>query len=286
MIIDGVNNHDWERTTAANKATLEATGRFNVDVSTSPPKQASRDEWEAWRPRFADYDVVVSNFNDDCRQEGGCDSLWPDAVKADFEAFVRGGGGFVAVHAADNHDANWVEYNEMIGVGGWGGRQAGVHGSILRLIDGEWVATSPNEGLSGAHGRMRPFKVIHDRPDHPILAGLPTEWMHATDELYSSLRGPAKNVEVLAHAYSLLTEENEPVLMLIPYGEGRVFHLPLGHYAAGSEPYSRSLYCVGFQTVLARGTEYVATGEVTIGVPSSFPGSEAPVVFAPEEVIW
>ena len=286
LIIDGVNNHDWESTTAANRATLEATGRFVVDVSTSPPKRAPREEWETWRPSFAAYDVVLSNFNDDCEQDGGCESLWSEATKADLEAYVRGGGGFVAVHAADNHDANWLEYNKMIGVGGWGGRQAGVDGSILRMIDGEWVATSPDEGLSGEHGRRREFAVIHDQPDHPILAGLPSEWMHAEDELYSSLRGPAENVEVLAHSYSLLTNENEPILMLITYGEGKVFHIPLGHYNDESEPVGASLYCVGFQTVLARGTEYVATGEVTIGVPDSFPGPDAPVVLAPREIGW
>jgi len=190
------------------------------------------------------------------------------------------------VHAADNHDANWLEYNRMIGVGGWGGRQAGMHGSILRLVDGEWIATSPNEGISGTHGAMRDFLVIHDQPGHPILAGLPDEWMHAEDELYSSLRGPAENVEVLAHSYSLRTDENEPILMLIRYGEGNVFHLPLGHYSGDSEPAGASVYCLGYQTILARGTEYVATGEVTIGIPSSFPGADAPVVIAPEEVIW
>ena len=36
----------------------------------------------------------------------------------------------------------------------------------------------------------------------------------------------------------------------------------------------------------SRDCEDVATGEVTIGVPSSFPGADAPVVIAPHEVIW
>ena len=286
LIIDGVNNHDWERTTEATKATLEQTGHFTVEVSTSPRKRASREAWDAWRPKFSDYQVVLSNFNDDCEQDGGCESLWSETTKADFDTFVRGGGGFVSVHAADNHDANWLEYNKMIGVGGWGGREAGVHGSILRLVDGEWIATSPNEGISGEHGRMRDFLVIHDQPNHPILSGLPTEWMHAVDELYASLRGPAENVEVLAHSYSLYTNENEPIFMLITYGEGKIFHMPMGHYNDEFEPFGASLHCVGFQTVLARGTEYVATGAVTLGVPSSFPGADVPVVIAPDEVVW
>jgi hypothetical protein len=44
--------------------------------------------------------------------------------------------------------------------------------------------------------------------------------------------------------------------------------------------------CVGFQTVLARGAEYVATGEVTIGVPAAFPGSDESSVVAPELLEW
>jgi type 1 glutamine amidotransferase len=205
---------------------------------------------------------------------------------ADFERYVAEGGGLVSIHAADNHGAGWPEYNQMIGLGGWGGRKAGVSGYLLRLIDGEWTATSPDEGISGEHGPQREFLVIHDEPNHPILAGLPTEWMHATDELYSGLRGPAENVEVLAHAFSLHTNENEPVYMLIPYGEGMVFHVALGHYDNAAEPSGVAVKCVGYQTILARGTEYVATGKVTLGMPAAFPSAEAASVVAPEELVW
>ena len=133
---------------------------------------------------------------------------------------------------------------------------------------------------------MREFLVVHDQPSHPILKGLPTEWMHAEDELYSALRGPAKNVEVLAHSHSLFTEENEPTLMLITYGKGKIFHIPMGHYNDEYGPYGALLHCVGFQTVLARGTEYVATGEVTIGTPGAFPGKKKAVVIPPEKLDW
>ena len=212
LIIDGVNNHDWESTTAAIRATLEQTGRFAVDVSTSPGRNAPREDWEVWRPAFSDYAVVVSNFNSDCeRDEGNCEPYWSADLRADFEAFVRERGGFVAVHAADNH---------------------------------------------------------------------------AADELYASLRGPAGNVEVLAHAFSRVTQEPEPMLMIVTYGEGRVFHIPMGHYNDEFQPFGASLHCVGFQTVLARGAEYVATGEVTIGVPAAFPGSGEPSVVAPERLEW
>jgi type 1 glutamine amidotransferase len=286
LIVDGVNNHDWKRTTIATKATLEQTGRFTVDICTSPSRNASKKEWNAWRPNFFDYQVVVSNFNDDCEVDGGCEPLWSPGIRADFEKFVREGGGLVTIHAADNAFATWPAYNEMIGGGGWGGRKAGMSGSLLRMINGKWATTSPDKGLSGEHGRMREFLVIHDQPSHPILKGLPTEWKHATDELYSALRGPYKNVEVLAHSYSRYTKENEPQLMIITYGNGKIFHIALGHYNDEYPPFGEAVHCVGYQTVLARGTEYVATGKVTLSIPRFFPGKEKAVVIAPDKLEW
>ena len=56
--------------------------------------------------------------------------------------------------------------------------------------------------------------------------------------------------------------------MVIKYGEGRVFHTTLGHA-------DYSMNCVGFVTTLLRGTEWAATGEVTIAVPEDFPSAEA-----------
>ena len=274
LIVDGVNNHNWAATTKATKATLAQTGRFATTVSTSPGKKASKEDWGAWKPAFADFDVVVSNFNDGGR------TLWAEATRKAFEAFVAGGGGFVAVHAADNSSTDWKAYNEMIAVGGWGGRKAGLSGELLRMVDGKWAACCSTEGGSGGHGPQREFLVIHDQPDHPILAGLPKTWMHAKDELYHSLRGPAKNVEVLAHAVSAKTKVGEPMVMIVSHGKGKVLHLPMGHYN------KLSCECVGFQTVFARGTEFVATGKVTIGIPENFPGTETPVVVEPTELTW
>jgi type 1 glutamine amidotransferase len=274
LIVDGVNNHNWKKTTEATKGSLDKCGRFVTTVSTSPDKKAPKEDWDKWRPKFSDYDVVLSNFND------GGKTKWSKETQADFERFISEGGGFVPIHAADNSSSDWPAYNEMIAVGGWGGRKAGKSGQLLRLVDGKWQACCSDKGGSGSHGPQHEFMVKHDVPDHPILAGLPTEWKHAKDELYDSLRGPTKNVTVLAHAYSNKSKENEPMVMEIKYGKGTVIHIPMGHYNG------QSCECVGFQTIMVRSVEYAATGKVTIKAPKNFPGKDKAVVVAPAELDW
>lgn len=247
LIIDGQNNHNWKATTPVLKETLEATGRFDVAVETSPDKGAP---FAAWRPDFSAYDVLLSNYNG---------QLWPEPMREDFLKYVRSGGGFVVVHAANNAFSNWSEYNEAIGLGGWGGRNQ-KSGPYVRWEDGK-VVREEKPGGGGHHGRQHEFNVDTRNPEHPIMQGLPMSWPHAKDELYDSLRGPAQNLTVLATAYSNPqtggTGEHEPILMTIDFGKGRVFHTVLGHA-------DYSMKSPGFKTTLARGTEWAATGKVTI----------------------
>lgn len=261
LIVDGQNNHNWKATTPIMKAALESAG-FKVDVSTSPAKEAPAEAWNDWKPKFSDYPVVLSNYN-------GKD--WPESLRKDFETYVSGGGGFVCVHAANNSFPGWAEYNRMIGLGGWGGRNE-KSGPYVHIVDDK-VVFDPKAGPGGSHGPQHAFPVVHLDTTHPITAGLPAKWMHAKDELYDSLRGPAENVTVLGYANSAKSTRNEPMLLTISYGKGRVFHTPMGHA-------EEAMRCVGFQVLLQRGTEWAATGKVTQPAPKAFPGPDA-VLLAP-----
>ncbi|MFT5465801.1 MAG: hypothetical protein ACI8UO_000897 [Verrucomicrobiales bacterium] len=256
LIIDGQNNHNWKSTTPVLVDALESCGRFKVDVSTSPPNNADKAAWDAWKPEFGKYDAILSNYNG---------QMWPDAVGAAFVKYTKDGGAVVIVHAANNSFGLWPEYNEMIGLGGWGGRNE-KHGPYVYLKDGE-VFRDETPGNGGSHGPQHEFLVEVFNPDHPITKGMPAKWKHQKDELYDSLRGPAANMEVLATSLSQKTKRQEPMIFTIKYGEGRVFHTPMGHA-------DYSMKCVGFYNTIQRGTEWAITGEVTIPLSKNFPTAD------------
>ena len=261
LLVDGQNNHNFRATTPLIKKALEDSGLFSVDVATSP---GNGQDMSNFKPNFAAYDVVVLNYN-------GND--WSAETRDALEKYVSGGGGMVSVHAADNSFPNWKAYNEMIGVGGWGGRNE-KSGPYLYWKDGR-VVRDNSPGAGGTHGPQHAYQLVVREPNHPITKGLPEKFMHAPDELYSLLRGPAKNITVLATAYNDPKYQgngrHEPMLMAIDFGKGRVFHTTLGHDA----PQCRS---VAFIVTLQRGAEWAATGKVTQAVPKDFPTADQPRV--------
>jgi uncharacterized protein len=260
LIIDGQNNHNWRAMTPPMKADLERSGRFTVDVVTSPEPKSPRLAWDVFRPSLSQYDVVLSNYNGE---------PWPAEVQKSLENYVAKGGGLAIIHAANNAFPDWPAFNEMIGLG-WRGAKEGDRLTIDET--GTTVRTPKGEGPSSGHGPPHAFKVTIRNASHPITRGMPAEWLHAKDELYHGQRGPAKHMEILATAFSAKdkggTGTNEPMIWVIPYGKGRVFTTVMGHVMGDD---SDAIHCIGFRTVMLRGTEWAASGEVTIPIPDDFP---------------
>ena len=284
LIIDGQNNHEvWPKSSIMMKQYLEGTGLFQADIArTRYLWKAEREaSWlslagvgeseklkepkpdPAFKPDFSKYNVIVSNF-------GWNAAGWPESTKRNFEKYMAEGGGLVVVHAADNSWPDWVQFNLMIGLGGWGDRTE-KHGPYVYYNNEGELIRDPSPGKCGAHGKQNEFLVTMRVKDHPITKGLPDFWLHSKDECYSHLRGPAENMTILATACD--SEElqkagrHEPMLMTINYHKGRVFHTTLGHDTEAFES-------VGFITTFLRGAEWAATGQVTQEIPRDFPGKD------------
>jgi uncharacterized protein len=263
VLIDGQNNHNWRATTPILKTILEDCGRFTVDVSSNlkeGDKPGNIKETVAFPPDLGNYDVLLSNYNG---------AAWPAEFQKSLDEKLKSGKlALVIVHAANNAFGNWAEYNQMIGMG-WRGNGAGER--LTLDGDGKEVRVPKGTGPGAGHGAQHPFQIVVRDSEHPITKGMPKEWLHAQDELYHGMRGPIENVHLLATAFSDKakggTGEQEPMIWTVAYGQGRVFHTPMGHDVAG-------MRCIGFGTSVRRGTEWAATGKVTLPIPDNFPTAD------------
>ncbi len=235
LIFSGRNNHDWRTTTPHLRKILADTGRFDVRISEEP--SGTTDE------TLAPYDVLVIDY---------CGPRWGDVTEKAVESFVRSGKGMVVVHGAsygfsglevlgDRHAGTGIREEPWPA---WG-----------QMVGGRW--TSPPQ--KGFHGQRHSFRVRVVQSEHPIFQGMSDSFI-ATDELYHQMRF-LPGTQILATSFDDPnqggTGKDEPMLCVNHYGSGRVFYTALGHEVpAMSEP--------GFISTFVRGTEWAATGKVTL----------------------
>jgi type 1 glutamine amidotransferase len=199
---------------------------------------------------FQHYDVILNNWN-----------VWPDTlspwnreIQNAFMNFIRSGGGLVTFHGANASHYDWDEYQQLIGAT-WGLGQTG-------------------------HGPVHTFRVQPDTKIHPVTRGMKS--FYITDELWHDMR-IQPGAEKLGYAYSSMdsggTGEMEPVMFWTTLEKGRCFNLVLGHDL-------QALENINWQTLLLRGTEWAATGKVTIPVPEDQGKQHGPEVSSEPDYTW
>jgi len=235
LLLSGQNNHDWQATTPLLEEMMAASGRFSVDLLDAPETMTNA--------LLEPYDLIVSNWTDWPEVE---DRAWGAEAEAAFLKFIRGGGGFALFHAASAAMQTWPEYQQIV-ARTWGLETTG-------------------------HGRIHAFEVNLADEDHPILAGLQDFWI--SDELWHAavqLEEPEEE-QILGWAHASAERggsgEDEPVLLTTRFGTGRCFYLILGHDV-------HSMRNPAWQTLMLRGAEWAATGEVSIPAATPWPTSRS-----------
>ena len=260
LVVSGQNNHNWQVSHKVLELILDHSGMFQTDIVLTPAKGGDMNEF---KPKFDKYDVIVLDYNG---------NRWSAETDSAFLQYVCNGGGVVVYHAADNAFADWDEFNRIIALGGWEGRNE-KHGPYCYWENGGLVLDE-TPGNGGSHGQQREYAMHCRNTEHPITKGLPDNWMHGKDEMYDSMRGPA-NIKDLLYSGKAEKEtggsgKEEPLVFTVDYGKARIFHIMLGHCGPTAED-NPAMQCAGFQTLLLRGTEWAATGEVTQSLPADFP---------------
>jgi type 1 glutamine amidotransferase len=233
VIITGESDmkyHNWREQTAFFEQVLQRSGRFDVRRIEDPRTLTSA--------ALARYDAAILAYNG---------PRWGKAAESALEEFVRSGKGLVSFHN--------VTYGPLMGTihrddGSWDHAEPwAVYPDILGV---SWQSKNIGHAARGAF-------TVKVAGDHPITRGMAAEFP-VNDELYHKM-DHRPGVQVLANAYSDAskggTGKVEPIAWTHQFGKGRVFHCTLGHDI-------NALYSPHVAALVARSTEWAATGAVTL----------------------
>ncbi len=231
LIFSGSNNHDWKSTTQLLKNIYSESGLFSVSVTEQPDTIKAND--------LKAFDVIVSNWNS-----------WPEntirlpeQTESALLDFIDQGGGWVTFHASSSAFYDWPEFKKI---------------STAAWVDSTW------------HGTNSATKVSLSPSFHLVTEGMSDFyiydelWVNAEINEQFEILGTASNKNLVEQGI-----ENQPAIIVMEYGKGRVFHTILGHD-------TRAMRNIGFETLLLRGTEWAAKGRVTQKIPQELNKKENP----------
>jgi uncharacterized protein len=253
LIISGQNSyeHDWTGVNNVLRGLLQGTKRFDVRVT--------EDFDHGNLAMLKAYNVVLLNYSSRWNYGDKDQHLWSPGAFAALYQYVREGGGLVAYHSSFTWGRDIPEYKALIGA----------------AMEPGFSRRSPPDA----------FMVELTDREHPVTKGLRRYHWTFTEDMYTNMAfAPGAKIRVLATAYddaaayapekagpkyppAAYTPDKlkamkglnaaHPQVWVQDYGKGRVFAITLGH---GPD----TLAYDGVKTLLARGTEWAATGAVTI----------------------
>ena len=255
LIISGQNSyeHDWTGVDNALRTLFQDSGRFDVRVT--------EDFDHGSLAMLKAYDVVLLNYSSRWVYDDPAEHRWSPAAEQALFDYVRQGGGLVAYHSSFTWGYNWPAYRRLVGA-------VMVPGSSRRSPPGAF-----------------PVHIV-DR-DNPITRGMREFIWTYNDDMYTNMSiDPEAHIHVLATAHDASAgydprlagpkypvaaytpeklrvmkgmDQDHPQVWTEDYGAGRVFAITLGHDEV-------SLHFQPLQTLLLRGTEWAASGRVTLPV--------------------
>ncbi len=188
---------------------------------------------------FAPYAVILSNYN--TYGEGAPQETWSSETKQAFLDHIAKGHGLVIVHAGSSVFYDWPEFQA--------------------LACGTW-----KDGTN--HGQIHVNRVTFTDLESPVTKGLEPFWIR--DEFW-------QKTHVAPGAKALATVTPDPAfngsgkpennLFTTESGGGRGFAIFLGHDTT-------TMKNTAWKTLLQRGTEWAATGTVTIPQATDWPSTK------------
>lgn len=247
--------HKWRQINQRLLTLLESTDRFHVRV-TEDFRGCTAETLENYDVVFLNYDGKETIVGDYIR--------WGETAEQALIQFVKNGGGLVVYHSS-----------------------VALEDTLPDELKHMWGIYLPAVG-----GRRYPsdqFVMKLSEHEHPIIKGLPKETFIINDDMLAgTLMHPDAEVQVLATVFDDLetyrnapnfppphqpvdipngdlskmpgVNQDQPVCWINQYGKGRVFTITLGHE-------QETLGRVTYMTMLVRGTEWAATGAVTLDPP-------------------
>lgn len=256
LIITGENSyeHDWTGTTNAIRRLLQETGRFDVRVT------------EEFRGATADtlkpYDVVIINYLGKWNYSDPVEHRWGEIPEKALFDFAKSGHGVVVYHAslAMGEHPEWPEFEHLAGGVLRGpptkSRRSPPLGFRMHIVD-------RNDPITDG---MREYVWTLDDDMYVNLKWDPTAKVHVlvtgyddSSQYVPRLAGPKYPPAMYPHDLSTMANTNKenPLVWTNSYGNGRVFVIAVGH---GPDTLSYD----GVRSLFQRGTEWAASGKVTI----------------------